>query len=96
MEFVCECVTGRRLLDQGNTVLHFLHNYVGGVRLLGCSKPLFMQMESLLENYLLTLLLFKLQLNISSKSALSWVYTQAWVIFLKEKLTIKKSGMHLL
>lgn len=71
MEFVCECVMGRRLLDQGNTVLHFLHNYVGGVGLLGCSKPLFMQMESLLESYLLTLLLFKLQHNISSKSTLS-------------------------
>lgn len=75
MEFLCESVTGRRLLDQGNTVLHFLHNYVGGVGLLGCSKALFMQMESLLENYLLTLLLLKLQLSISSKSALSWMYT---------------------
>lgn len=57
---VFECMMGRRMLDQGNTTLHFLHNYVGGVGLLGCSKPLFVRVESLLGNYLLTLQLFKL------------------------------------
>lgn len=53
-----ECVMGRRTLDQGNTILHFLHNCVEGVGLLGCSMSLFMQVN--LENYILTLLLFKL------------------------------------
>lgn len=57
---VFECVMGRRMLDQVNTILHFLRNYVGGVGLLGCSMPLFVWVEFLLENYLLTLFFLKL------------------------------------
>lgn len=51
---------GRRTLGLGNKILHFLRNYVGGVGLLGCSKPLFIWMETLLEKYKLTLFVFRL------------------------------------